>query len=208
MRILFLAAAILFSASLASAQKKAVTENGDEIILYNDGTWKYLNEKEVEKTAIPVNRSHFKKNKNSTFLLKSNRFNVGIWLDPKKWSFEKKTGDSEYEFELKNGNLYGMLVSEKIEIPLETLKQVALENGQAVAPDLKIVKEEYRTVNGIKVLMLKMNGTMQGIKFSYYGYYFSNENGTIQFITYTSQNLMTEHLRDCEEMLNGLVELD
>ena len=99
-----------------------------------------------------------------------------------------------------------MIISEKFEIPLETLKSIALETARSAAPDLKIVKEEYRIVNGIKVLLLQMNGTMQGIKFSYYGYYFSNTNGTVQFIAYTSQNLLDGYRKECDILLNGFVE--
>ena len=72
----------------------------------------------------------------------------------------------------------------------------------------EITKEEYRIVNGAKVLLLQMNGTMQGIKFSYYGYYFSNSNGTVQFVTYTSTNLITSYLPKIELLLNGIVELN
>lgn len=60
---------------------------------------------------------------------------------------------------------------------------------------------------GVKVLLLQMNGTMQGIRFSYYGYYFSNSNGTVQFVTYTSTNLITSYLPKIELLLNGIVEL-
>ena len=101
-----------------------------------------------------------------------------------------------------------MVISEKLEIPLESFKSIALENAKSVAPDIKIVKEEYRTVNGLKVLCLQMNGTMQGIKASYYGYYFSNTNGTVQFLTYTSQNLLDSYRPEIENLLNGLAEID
>lgn len=201
---------LLFMASVLSiyGQKRAVTETGEEVFLYDDGTWKYK-ENPIEEKEIHVNTKRFTKNKESSFLLKSNKVNVGIWLNPKKWSFNKAEGasESEYQFELKSGDLYGMLIAEKIEIPLETMRLIALENGREAAPDLHIVKEEYRKVNGLKVLLLQMNGTMQGVKFSYYGYYFSNSNGTLQFITYTAQNLLEEHKGTCEELLNGLVEL-
>ena len=70
-----------------------------------------------------------------------------------------------------------------------------------------VVKEEFRNVNGMKVLLLHMNGTIQGIKFSYYGYYYSNSNGTVQFITYTSQNLLDGFKSKIEDLLNGIVEL-
>lgn len=126
----------------------------------------------------------------------------------KKWSFQKATDNlvAEYQFQLRNSDLYGIIIIEQVKIPLETLKAIAVENGKAAAPDLKIVKEEYRTVNGIKVLLFQMNGTTQGIKFSYYGYYYSNENGSVQFITYASQKLIQTYFDECETLLNGLVE--
>ena len=206
MKKLCLSLIFISSITILSAQEKAVTETGEEVILYADGTWNYL-DSELEVKEIPVNKKSFKKSKNASFLLKSSRVNLGFWLDPKKWSFKKAANneDAEYELQLKNGDLYGMIITEKVEIPLETLKDIAIENGRAVAPDLKIVKEEYRNVNGTKVLLIQMNGTTQGIKFSYYGYYYSNSNGTIQFVTYTSQNLLDTYVNDCEELLNGIV---
>tara|TARA_R110000868_G_scaffold304437_17_gene565285 strand:- start:17162 stop:17800 length:639 start_codon:yes stop_codon:yes gene_type:complete len=204
---------LLFSLGLYSttlAQINAITDTGDEVILYNDGTWSYLNEGDSSGYDIPVNPTLFTKSESSTFLLKSSRINLGFWLDPKVWSFKKGTenADSEYELQLKGDDLYGMIITEKVEIPLETLREVAIENARAAAPDIRVVKEEYRTVNGINILLLQLNGTIQGIKFSYYGYYYSNSNGTVQFLTYTSQNLLTEFLDTCEQLLNGLVELE
>lgn len=198
---------LIFAISTAKAQIPAVTETGEEVILHNNGTWEYLNKTEFEKNVIPTNSTKFKKDKDATFVLKSNRINVGIHLDPKKWSFNKgiENGDSEYELQLKNEDLYAMIITEKVEIPIENLRSIALENGRAAAPDLTIVKEEYRKVNGIKVLLLQMNGTIQGIKFTYYGYYYSSPNGTLQFITYTAQNLLDTYLVEIEQLLNGLV---
>lgn len=195
--------------TFSEAQIKAVTEKGEEVILFNDGTWEYQNEEDFRNTEILTNPEKFQKSEESSFLLKSNRLNIGFWLDPKVWSFKKSTDlDSEYDFQMRDEDLYGMVITEKIEIPLHTLKTIALENGRDVSPDLKLVKEEYRNVNGIRVLHLHMNGTMQGIKVSYYGYYFSNSSGTVQFLTYTSQNLMDSLKLESEKLLNGLVELE
>ncbi len=200
----------LFFVNLIQAQQKAVTETGEEVILYNDGTWKYKNEDQVSEKEIPTNPNKFMKDKESTFLLKSSKLNVGVYINPKIWSFKKAIDnpDAEFELQLKDGDLYGMIIAEKVEIPLETLKSLALENGKASAPDLKIVKEEYRIVNGLKVLLLQLNGNMQGIKFSYYGYYYSSTNGTVQFVTYTSQNLLDSYKPESEKLLNGFVEIN
>lgn len=196
--------------SLSQAQIKAVTETGEEVNLYDDGTWKYQSKYQSLAKEIPVNLSIFKKDKESTFLLRSKNLNLGIYLDPKKWSFKKGTTNpyAEYELNFKDGDLYGTVITEKIEIPLEALKSLAFESAKAISPDLTIVKEEYRIVNGLKVLLLRMNGTIKGIKFSYYGYYFSSTNGTIQFITYTSQKLLDSYIAESEKLLNGLIEIN
>jgi len=210
MKKLSLLIVCLITISITQAQKRAVTETGDEVFLYEDGTWKYKNEKDLKIFETHINSKKFKKDDESSFLLKSSKLNIGFWLNPKIWSFKKAENntEAEYEFQLKGGDLYGMVITEKVEIPLESLKYIALENGKSAAPDLKIIHEEYRNVNGTRVLMMQMNGTMQGIKFSYYGYYFSSENGTAQFITYTSQNLLKEYTKDCEILLNGFVIID
>lgn len=210
-KIILLLVLLFGSIVLVMAQRKAVTEMGEEVILYDDGTWAFEQEQsqntEGEALEIPMNKKTFEKATKATFLLKSKNMNVGIWLNPKKWSFQKATEnpDAEYEFQLKGEDLYGMLISEKIEIPLETLRNIAFENARSIASDLTVVKEEYRMVNNQKVLFMQMNGTMQGIKFSYYGYYFSNERGTAQLITYTSQNLLAEYRQVCDTFLNGLI---
>ncbi|MDP5157275.1 MAG: hypothetical protein NWQ07_01695 [Flaviramulus sp.] len=192
------------------SQTNAVTDYGDRVVLYDDGTWKYIDGKDIEIKEIPINPNPFKKDETSTFLLKSSIFNVGIWLDTKEWKFNKANNndDAEYELQLKNQDLYGTVITERLEIPLESLRNIALSNAQDVAPDSKIDHEEYRTVNGIKVLMLEMNGTISGIKFGYKGYYYSNPTGTIQIIIYTSQGLMATYDKNIEKLLNGFVEMN
>lgn len=195
----------IFSFVLADAQVKALTETGDEVVLFHDGTWKYLNDSVFESKKIPVNEFLFYKNKNSTFLVKSKNLNIGVWINPKEWKFERGGEDdpAEFLFTRKGKDLYAMLISEKVEIPLEMLKDIALDNARSVAPDIRIMKEEYRNVNGIDVLMLHMFGTLQGMKVSYFGYYYSSVNGTIQLLGYTTTNLFDEYFNDLETLLNG-----
>lgn len=197
----------VFSSIICTAQIKAVTEKGDEVILRTDGTWQYTDSKAETASKIDTSRILYKKNEKAGFLVKSNKLSCGVYIDPKKWSFSKnKTEDaSEIGFTLKEKDGYGMLITEKIEIPFETLKTAALSNAKDVAPDVSIVKEEYRKVNNRVVLMLQMAGTLSGIRFTYFGYYYSSPNGTVQLITYTSSNLFKEYADDLEDFLNGFV---
>ena len=198
----------LFFTLLSNAQINAVTENGDEVLLYKDNTWKYSNESLNETVEILRNDKPFTKEKKSSFLVKSSKTNIGVWINPKDWGFSKSKTDSpsEFNFNHKQLDVYGMLIAEKTEVTVEALADIAYENALEAAPDIKIVEKEYRTVNGLEVIMMKMKGTIQGIKFIYFGYYFSNAQGAFQFLTYTSQNVFNEYKNDMLHLLNGLTE--
>jgi hypothetical protein len=202
-------ALIFLSASIAKAQINAITETGYEVILYPDGTWIYVNDSIETGREIIVNKQEFAKDKKASFLVKSKKVNIGIWINPKEWQFSKSSDneDAEYQFKNKKNDIYGILISEKVQIQVETLRDIAIENAKKVAPDIHVAKEEYRYVNGIKVLMLQMSGTIKGMKFGYYGYYYSNEEGTIQFLTYTGESIINNYLKEIETFLNGLTEL-
>jgi hypothetical protein len=208
MKKAFLTGLILLSFIFAHSQIKAITESGDQVILNQDGSWAYVNNDTIKSSEIKINDQQFYKNKASTFLVKSNKLNVGIWINPKIWKFNKAEDNeaAEFQFRIKGEDMYGMLISEKIEVPIEKLKDIAFENAKNAAPDIKIIKEEYRNVNGLNLYMMQMSGTIQGIKFIYYGYYYSNSNGTVQFLTYTSLKLFESYKQDMEDLLNGLVE--
>jgi hypothetical protein len=196
-----------FTAITLTAQIKAITENGDEVMLYENGTWKSQakNSQLFGTTEIPQNSVPFKKDVNSTFLLKSKVVNVGVWLNPTKWTISKGNEPQEYQFTLKGESVYGMMITEKVEFPLETLKRAALTNAQNASADLELVREEYRTVNGLKVLMMQLEGTLQGIKFDFYGYYYSTSQGSVQLITWTVKDLYSSQQSEMEKLLNGIV---
>jgi hypothetical protein len=96
-----------------------------------------------------------------------------------------------------------MIISERISIPMDKLREIALDNARDAAPDIKVVEEQRRRVNGTDVLMMRLEGTTNGIPFTYLGYYYGGPVGTIQVITYTGQNLFDEYRKEFEEFLNG-----
>ena len=209
MKILFLSVLCFVWTLPGWAQKSAITETGEQVTLYDDGTWTYLHKDSIDATNIFVNPAIFSRGINSTFLLKSTRTNMGCYLDPKKWTFKKADESEAAEYEINNMNLglYGMMISEKLDLPLESLANIALDNARDAAPDVKVMEKQYRTVNGLKVLMMRMTGTIQNIKFSYYGYYYSTPKGATQFLVYSSEDIVDQNIAEIEELLNGLVEV-
>ena len=126
-----------------------------------------------------------------------------VSYDPAKWKETKSTDAGRRNFAHSSGDGYASIISERIEIPVEKLREIALSNARQVAPDVRIVEETKRRVNGTDVVLLRMEGTTTGIKFTYLGYYYGGTIGTIQVITWTGQNIFPEYRKDFEEFLNG-----
>lgn len=210
MKRLFLLLSFLTFAILAYSQQKAVTETGETVVLYSDGRWVYTNQDSLVASDIATNPKKFEKNNKASFLVKSSKIDVGCWLDPKKWTFQKATGHDAAEFEIENAELglYGLMITENLQLPVESLANIALGNARKAAPDVQLISKEYRNVNGIKVLLMHMTGTIQDILFSYYGYYYATETGAVQFLVYSSKETVDSHIEDIESLLNGLVEID
>jgi len=207
MKLLYLTISFTLFNILSFSQTNAITDNGDEVVLFDDGTWEYVGEIEEKDDEILFDETPISKPKDATFLVKSDRIPVGIWMNPKKWTFRKSVSNpaAEYEFQLRNEDLHGMMITEKIEIPLASLRTIALMNAQSIAPDIRVVEEKYVIVNGHKVLSMVMKGTTQGIKFIYHGYYYSNTSGTVQMVTFTAQSLFDELSEEMNYILNGFV---
>lgn len=199
--VLFL---LLFAVS-SFASQSAITDTGEEVILYSDGTWKYANSENEAANTIETNPATFNKPEASSFKLKSTKNNSVYWINTDKWTFTKKVDNpaAEYEFQLKGKDLYGMAITEEAVIPVESLVNIALENARDAAPDMRIVKQEYRVVNGKKVIYMIMTGSLQGMNVAYHGYYSSDTSGTTQLIVYTTTNLVDKYHTEIIDFLNG-----
>lgn len=195
--ILFLLQGVCFSKDM-----RATTEDGRTVVLKKDGTWKFA---DIPKPPLPGQEGSYQKAENSTNVFKA-KGGFLIWFDPSKWSQEEKSDDpSKTTFDFKDGDLYAMVIAERFALTIDALKGAAIKNAKEVAPDTKVTFEESRTVNGKKVLCMRMEGTIDGIQFVYYGYYYAGKAGTIQLLTYTSPNLYSEYEAEMTEFLNGLV---
>lgn len=128
---------------------------------------------------------------------------AAVSYNPAKWK-ETKTDGNRREFARTDGDAFAAMIFERIEIPTAQLPKVALTNARQIAPDVKLVEEQPRKINGKDVLLLRMEGTADGVKFTFFGYYFGGPQGTIQLVTWTSQNLFNELRPELESFLDGL----
>ncbi len=187
-----------------SQEIKATTADGRDVTLNPNGTWQY-----VEQTGTPSRLDselpQLFKPKSATALLRGKRVKYGLWYDRSKWILDQNIDNASAEFELTHveGDRYIVIIPERIQIPLETLRIAAIANAKKVAPDTRVSFEEKRLVNNKKLLCLKMDATIQGIPVSYINYYYSGKAGAVQLMSYTGQNLFEEYQSDIMDLLNG-----
>ncbi len=205
-----LAFVVLFH--VASAQEMAFSERGDTVILYADGTWDYFENfakgDSLSSNGPKLNSDEFVKPKTSTNKVSGFDERYAVWYDPKIWKRVPPGSinpDADMAFQLLNGDAYGMVIFEELQIPMQNLSEIALTNAINVAPDMSVKGKDLRVVNDQQLIWMQMAGTTQGIPIVYCSYYFSWEGGSIQFHTFTGQNVFDKYKPQLFNLLNGLV---
>ncbi|WP_223558414.1 hypothetical protein [Chryseobacterium lathyri] len=213
MNKIILSVFIIFSFSV-KAQVKAITEDGKEVVLFDNKTWKFVNESD-DKTleTITTNEELFEKSKESTFLVKSKNINAGFYYNPKSWKIVKAPGATafvEYAFNNNsNSAIYALFGSEIVPIQsLKNLKDILLPAIQRNADYFRLKNSEYRTINGIKVLHIEYSANVKGIDFEYIANLYLTNEGYASISTYTYANKFEANKKEMENFVNGIIKTE
>jgi hypothetical protein len=206
----------IFFFQFSYEQIKGYAENGDKIILYTNGTWKYadsvksqetINDSSLKNDTIAINIKEFKKRIEPNNFVKSKKVDLGVHIDNSEWGVRKgsKNDNYEYRFLDKSIDCFAVLISESTnDIPLQNIPELILENIYSISTDAVLVNQEYRMVNGLKILCLQINGSKKRLKYSMLSYIYEDQTGIIQLDAYTTQKWFKKRYNDLEEFLNGL----
>jgi hypothetical protein len=204
MKKLFLPFLGLLFAFETGAQITAITEKGSAVILFSNGTWRYLNDSVKVPTLDPP---HYTIPVSSTAVLKGEETRYVVWYNNNKWNLLPDTAfaSSEYAFEDQSGELIAIIIAERTQIPLTTVREAAINSFKKNGSECRIAEEQKIWVNGTEGLLLKIDALVDGIPVSYLNGYFSTREGTFQLITYTAYNLFDLHRGDMIELISGFV---
>ncbi len=164
--------AVLLQSLTFIAQQRALTEDGKEVVLFDNGTWKFVNESDAKALETTItNNNLFEKSRNASFLMKSKKMDVGVYFDPKKWKLATQniSPHVEYFFAERNSNdgYFGFMITEKVQIAtLKNLKDLIIENVNRNVDYFRLKESEYRTVNGMKVLYIRYAANKKGMNSS------------------------------------------
>jgi hypothetical protein len=124
--------------------------------------------------------------------------------DPSKWRVKPSKEAGETELQHVSGDAGVKVISERIEVSRDAFRQVVVENAKALAPDVAVISETPRRINGLDVTLIRYRGTAMGIKVTFLNQMYSDPSGTIQLAAWTGTNLVDEYQRDFLELFAGL----
>ncbi|WP_370087965.1 hypothetical protein [Ekhidna sp.] len=209
---------LVFNTSLVS-QTKAYTEYGDTIFVYDNGTWSF----EELDSAPSIDEFNFLKRELSidtisTLIVTSPESkkevrNAGdqftLKYNEKVWSRIPPANlneEAEFAFQAKNFDAWCVVISEETKIPMDNLYRIAINQlEENLNGSVEILKVELRNINGSQVLRGVSKTEFGGIPIIFDSYYFSNEKGSVQVVTYASDVLWEKNKDKIHDLLNGFM---
>ncbi len=219
MKLLFILL-FVFLSFISFGQKseigKAITTEGRRIFLYDDGTWKY----ELEPTPVtrgtiipdtaenlfnkPVGGQYQKSPYNKKVWL-SNRTHFSVWYNSKKWRMNLLHNIPPVEVSFHFIDNVCTILTERVDVDMETwIYETKLFRKQN-SPSMKIMKEEWRTVNGLSVYFMQWQTGDNRSNLQCYTYFGKGSTELVQMTVSAPVSVVYDSEEEIFRLLNGLV---
>lgn len=204
----------------AYGQTLAITEHGDSIYVYDNGTWSFELLEEMPNTesdlaflsselSIDTLSKEYKYTSKAKKQAKNARGQFTIKYDENTWKRVPPAtlnGEAEFAFQSKTTDIWCVVISEITPIAADKLFRIAIKNmEESTGSTPEILKTEQRTVNGQQLIRGVLRANFSGIDLIFDTYYFSNDLGSVQFTTWTSATIWKSNESDILDFLNGFV---
>ncbi len=153
--------------------------NGKEIILYDNNTWEYA----------PFDPSIEAADCTS---VKSERIPASICLNPDKWRLLTATPPAEFMLQYPSEELYLIIVTEKIYVPMKLFKKAILQNAQVAAglSKIRIMEDSTSSIDGRDFGHLIFASNTSGLDLVYENFHFTDQDiGSVQFAFFTASSV-------------------
>ena len=175
-----------------SFQIPGKTQDGRDVLLETDGTWKYCFAKKYFKSML------------ATKSVESKVLPLKISFNPHQWKIEPSRSDEEFFFVLKGQDAVAFLIPQVLSLSYEMTKETMEELASDVGDDFNMRLEEDRVVNGLPIKYFEYDLTIDGTPFTHMMYLYAGEEATIHFIAYGLKNEFDKHKYVMEDLLNGI----
>ena len=126
-----------------------------------------------------------------------------LTYDPQKWKAQP-AGDADGVSLLHvSGDARLTVIVQRLAVERAHLTDVALTSARRAAPDVRVASESWRTVNGLRTLLLRLDGVANGSPYSCYTQLYSDDAGTVQLVVRAGSSRFDDYRVDALELLAG-----
>ena len=129
-----------------------------------------------------------------------------LWASADSWVAVKTKATENYDAALDHvaHNVQAVVITQSGSAPASSLGDLAIQSARKRDPNAMLKATENRVVNGHQLVCITYESTVQGELMTFYGYLYSDDQGTIEVIGMAPQKLFPIYRAELTELLNGL----
>ena len=130
------------------------------------------------------------------------RYRSGDWVSDSS-EVKDEPGVRRSQFRHRNGEIWVSSISERSEIAVDQVMELALTNAREMDPKARAIQRGQRTVNGRTLRFQELEASSNGVSVVLYCHFFSDATGTYQLMGWTTKNLFPQHRATIESWVAG-----
>jgi len=145
--------------------------------------------------------------KKSSSIIESEKFGYSVNYNPNDYHLidcNMLNPIADVCFESHDKSVYATIIAESAQADVRQLKGVALSNMYSVTKEVEIGALGFISLNGVEILNMNMEATLQGIDLVYDNYYIAPDWGVLQFLTFCTKEDHPKSGMIMKELNNGL----
>lgn len=129
------------------------------------------------------------------------RYSSSEWKEP---SVDASQYHVDMMFVHHSNEIYMAIEANRMQIPLEKIPDLFFEDIQVMFPTAKITRRGYRALNDVSFVFWEHTVNLNGVEFAYLSHAYSDSNGIVRIMGWTTPNLFEKHRSKIESFVDGL----
>ncbi|MEM9986106.1 MAG: hypothetical protein AAF804_13520 [Bacteroidota bacterium] len=156
--------------------------------------------------SFPVNPFPYKRPQNADHYLEDPKGRFRLWYDGLVWQpISDENGQLSMMLVPSRGQALALLTMVDQSVDLKALVEQTVADAATVSSQVRIVSQEFRTVNDRFLLFVRLDGLLQNQNYTYYSYYRKAKDHTLQLTVYAPREVFLGFQAQIADLLNGLV---
>ena len=155
---------------------------------------------------FPVNPFPYKRPQNAYHYLEEPNGRFRLWYDGLAWQpISDENGQLSMALLPSRGQALALLTIVDQSVDLKALIEQTVDDAATVSSQVRLVSQEFRTVNDRFLLFVRIDGLLQNQNYTYYSYYRKAPDHTLQLTVYAPREVFLSFQAQIADLLNGLV---